>query len=358
MNKLEKGQKISVIIPCYNQGKYIDQAVESILNQSYKNFEIIIINDGSTDKDTNSLLKDYEKPNTKVYHTKNQGLASTRNYGFELSTGDFIQFLDADDFLDEKKFEEHIKEFKEDSSLGVSYTNYKYFYEETKEYSESQMQDKLGEDPFYDFVYKWQRGLSVPIHCGLFRKSIFESSPPFIKGFKAVEDWIMWVSIAKKKTKFKYLNKDFAFYRIQPNNMTRNKDFMLYWVSRAISYIEDNIIEEKDKEIFHSEQQKYLKSLIEVFYLAKFNLMIEECHRTINDKNTLLKDKDKIIEEKNTLLEEVSSVVSDKESLLREKDNLIKGYVDSRSYKIGRLLTAAPRFIGGYLIKKNNDRTN
>ncbi len=106
--------KIFVIIPCYNQGKYLDKAVSSVLDQTYQNFEIIIINDGSTDKFTNDLLKDYIKPKTKVYTTKNQRLSSTRNYGYLLSKGEFIQFLDADDFLEPLKFEEQIESFNKD----------------------------------------------------------------------------------------------------------------------------------------------------------------------------------------------------------------------------------------------------
>ena len=67
---------VSVIIPCYNHGQYLDDAVESVLRQTYEDFEIIVINDGSTDERTNELLKTYEKPKTRVLHTTNQGLAS------------------------------------------------------------------------------------------------------------------------------------------------------------------------------------------------------------------------------------------------------------------------------------------
>ena len=271
--------KISIIIPCYNQGKFLEDAVNSILNQTYQNFEIIIVNDGSTDKYTNDLLKNYSKPKTKVYITKNQGLASTRNYGFKLSNGEFIQFLDADDTLASDKFEKQINIFKEDSSIDVSYTNYSYLYEDTKKHSEPQMKEVLSNNPFDDFVYKWQRGISIPIHCGLFRKSVFNKSGPFISGFKAVEDWIMWVDISSRKCKFLYLDEDLAIYRIQQENMTKDKPFMFYWVTRAISYICQNFISSKEMENFNMEQEKYLTKLVNALF-----------YNDINDKNIELKE--------------------------------------------------------------------
>lgn len=332
MSVKKKEYKISVIIPCYNQGKFVDDAVGSVLKQTYQNFEIIIINDGSTDEFTNNLLKNYNKPNTKVYHTKNQGLASTRNYGFQLSTGDLIQFLDADDFLDERKFETQIKEFQEDNSLDVCYTNYKFFYDESQKYSKAQMQDKLGKNPFDDFVYKWQRGLSIPIHCGLFKKSIFDKSGPFIGGFKAIEDWIMWVAIAKKGCRFKYLDETFAFYRIQSGNMTKNKEFMLYWVARAIAYITDNFMEAEELEKFNSEQEKYLKKLVDSFYISiienEFSIRKEEIF--------------------NTHKEEIKVHLEEKErlnNLLQESESRYHKLITSKTYRFGEKLLWLPRKI-------------
>lgn len=334
MKKENKEYKISIIIPCYNQGKFINEAVESVLKQTYQNFEIIIINDGSNDRFTNNLLRNYNKPKTKIYHTKNQGLANTRNLGFQLSTGDLIQFLDADDFLDKKKFEAQIKEFQKDVSLDISYTDYKYFYDDSKKYSESQMQDKLGKSPFDDFVYKWQRGLSIPIHCGLFKRSVFDKSNPFVGGFKAIEDWIMWVSIAKKDCKFMYLDSPLAFYRIQSGNMTKNKELMFYWVARAISYIADNFIEIEDIEKFNIEQEKYLKNLINTFYISdvesKLSLMEEELTKHLEEEKRL-------------------------NNLLYESELRYNNLITSKTYKFAEKLLWFPNKING-LIRKLKKR--
>ena len=88
--------KISVIIPCYNQGQYVDEAVQSVLAQTYDDFEIIIVNDGSTDEFTNTLLSGYNNQKIKVITTSNQGLSEARNSGIRASAGEHILPPDAD----------------------------------------------------------------------------------------------------------------------------------------------------------------------------------------------------------------------------------------------------------------------
>ena len=91
--------RISVIMPCYNLGAFLDEAVESALAQDHHNLEIIIVNDGSTDPATNRLLADYRRPHTRVLHSENGGPARARNVAIEHATGDYLCALDADDKL-------------------------------------------------------------------------------------------------------------------------------------------------------------------------------------------------------------------------------------------------------------------
>ena len=95
--------KISVIIPVYNTEKYLPRAIESVLNQSFKNFEIIIVDDGSTDN-SGMISDDYsfKYKNIKVIHKENEGLGFARNTGLEYANGDYILFLDSDDYIDEE----------------------------------------------------------------------------------------------------------------------------------------------------------------------------------------------------------------------------------------------------------------
>ena len=124
---------VSVIMPCYNLGQYLDEAVDSVLSQTYQDFEIIIINDGSTDDLTNELLKGYNRPKTSVYHTENQGLPATRNYGIEKATGKYICCLDADDKYHPEFLEKTVRVLDEDEGedCGIVTTNFELFENST-----------------------------------------------------------------------------------------------------------------------------------------------------------------------------------------------------------------------------------
>ena len=103
--------KISIIVPVYNAGNYISTCIDSILNQTYSNFELILINDGSKD-DSLSILKEYEKKDdrVKVIDQKNMGVAKTRNKGIQISNGEYIAFIDNDDEIEEDYLERFMKE--------------------------------------------------------------------------------------------------------------------------------------------------------------------------------------------------------------------------------------------------------
>ena len=94
------GEKISVIVPVYNVEAYLERCVESILHQTYTNFELILINDGSTDS-SGQICDDlaYQYENIKVYHIENAGVSNARNIGIQLATGVWITFVDSDDFV-------------------------------------------------------------------------------------------------------------------------------------------------------------------------------------------------------------------------------------------------------------------
>lgn len=94
--------KISIIIPCYNVQNYIEQCLDSIINQTYSNLEMICINDGSTDN-TLDLLQKYERqdPRIKILNQQNKGLSESRNVGVDAAVGQYIMFVDSDDWIDE-----------------------------------------------------------------------------------------------------------------------------------------------------------------------------------------------------------------------------------------------------------------
>ena len=113
--------KISVIVPVYNVEAYLERCVESILHQTYTNFELILINDGSTDSSgqiCNHLASQYE--NIKVYHIENAGVSNARNMGIQLATGSWVTFIDSDDFVTKGYLEILIGAVDDKESVGFT----------------------------------------------------------------------------------------------------------------------------------------------------------------------------------------------------------------------------------------------
>jgi glycosyltransferase involved in cell wall biosynthesis len=108
--------KVSVIIPLFNSEKYIQQTIESVLQQTYAKIEIIIVDDHSSDSSF-LLAKKYECESVKIYQNPKKGACAARNYGFQHCSGDLIQFLDADDLLDQFKIENQIKSWNGDEKV-------------------------------------------------------------------------------------------------------------------------------------------------------------------------------------------------------------------------------------------------
>src|SRR5262245_46110377 len=112
------GVKVSVIIPCYNLGRYLDEAVESVQKQTFQDFEILVVDDGSTDPDTRSLLEEYERPRLQLVRSENRGLPCARNLGLAHTTGDYVCMLDADDLLEPTCLEKSVAVLDQDPSIA------------------------------------------------------------------------------------------------------------------------------------------------------------------------------------------------------------------------------------------------
>ncbi len=118
-------KKITAIIPTYNSAKYITEAIDSVLNQTYANIEIIVVDDGSTDN-TENILSNYVNKNKIIYvKKKNGGPGSARNLGIKLANGEYIAFLDADDMWEKNKIEKQLS-MALSSSSDLVYTS-RYF---------------------------------------------------------------------------------------------------------------------------------------------------------------------------------------------------------------------------------------
>jgi glycosyltransferase involved in cell wall biosynthesis len=215
--------KISVIVPCYNQADYLHEAVESILDQNYSNWECIIINDGSPDS-TSSVATELQKKDARIlyFEKENGGLSSARNFGIEHATGTYILPLDADDKISSDYINECINSFLQDSSLSVVYCNAEFFGE---------ISGKWNLPPFS----LYQLALDNMIFCtAMFKKSEWSEAGGYDENMKnGMEDWEFWINLLKRGER-KVLKLQFTgfYYRIKTKSMVEtidsNKKRMIY----------------------------------------------------------------------------------------------------------------------------------
>jgi glycosyltransferase involved in cell wall biosynthesis len=179
--------KVTAVIPCYNHGRYLNQSIGSIKKQSYTDWEIIIVNDGSTDEYTNKLLKNYFDPKVKIITTKNQGLPTARNIGIKNSTSEYILTLDADDYFEQTFLEKAVKILNQEKEFGVVTCMIQSFGKNHNIWT------PLGGDV---------KNFLVDNNCGascLFRRQFWLDAGGYFEEFKSgYEDWDFWISGTEK----------------------------------------------------------------------------------------------------------------------------------------------------------------
>lgn len=216
---------VSIIVPCYNQAKFLDEALGSINNQSYKNWECLIINDGSTDNTEKIAVKWKQKDlRYKYFYKNNGGLSSARNFGLLKAKGKYIQFLDSDDCIDDSKIELSIYELNKSTDIGIAITNFNLF---KKQINNVILYGKISVSNlnFETILYKWDDFIVIPIHCGLFEAKLFDDFR-FPENIKAKEDWVMWVYLFSKKIKIVHIDLPLAFYRKHQESMTMTMEIL------------------------------------------------------------------------------------------------------------------------------------
>lgn len=119
---------ISIIMPVYNSEKYVSEAIESVCNQSYKNWELLIVNDGSTDY-TSKIIDDFAKKDSriKVFHRKNEGVSMARNFALNKVCGEYITFIDSDDMYHADRLKRMLQVFEQHENCEIVFSRHKEF---------------------------------------------------------------------------------------------------------------------------------------------------------------------------------------------------------------------------------------
>lgn len=211
--------EVSVIIATYNYGKFILEAIESVFQQTFINWELIIVDDGSADG-TSDIVKPYLSSNkVKYIFQENKGLSIARNVGIKASSGKYIQFLDADDLIHHEKLKIQSQYLENHKEVDVVLSDY-FLFEEKRDkiiFTPPSLKD------IKNIKINILKGNFIVVNSPLSRKKAIEAIGGFDETLKNTEDWDLWLRMISSGMVFGHVNERLAFVRVHPNRMSLNR---------------------------------------------------------------------------------------------------------------------------------------
>ncbi len=205
---MSKEPLVSVMMPTYNNAKYIRQAIESVYAQNYKNIELIVVDDGSTDN-TQKIVKEYN--DIKYFYIEHKGIPFARNTALENSKGEYIAFCDSDDYWLPDKLSTQIQYFKEHSDCQIVFTKYENIIDN----------DKIKKDAITISEKKREILEKRHLPTAMLNKSLFEKYGNFDEDFQTGEDTELIYRFEKNGENLNhFIDKNFYMRRLHGNNIT------------------------------------------------------------------------------------------------------------------------------------------
>lgn len=205
---------ISIIVPCYNQAQYLSECLQSVLEQDYKDWECIIINDGSTD-DTEAVAEYWVALDNRFtyFRKQNSGVSDARNFGIKHAKGEYILPLDGDDKIAPQYIKDSLHVLENQSDTKLVYCN-------TVLFGERNRQIKPTEYKYSELLFN-----NIIFCSAIFRKADFLNTtgynPNMVKG---LEDWDFWLTFLKEQDKVIRLDKYYFYYRIKQSSRSKSID--------------------------------------------------------------------------------------------------------------------------------------
>jgi glycosyltransferase involved in cell wall biosynthesis len=224
---------VSVVIPTYNRARYVEEALTSVLDQTYDRVEIVVVNDGSTD-DTDAVLAQYRQ-RIQYIHQPNRGVAAARNRGLAAARGELVAFLDADDVWLPEKLARQVHCLAQDLTVGLVHTDAMYWQAETG----SQLL-RHAETYYQGHCYaRLFLGNRIVTSSVLLRRECLEKSGIFDEAIRrpTVEDYDLWLRVARVFA-FAYIPEPLVLYRVHPGNASQDHhtlmQYELYVLEKAL----------------------------------------------------------------------------------------------------------------------------
>ena len=255
-----KNSLVSIIITCYNYADFIADAIDSALNQTYKNIEIVIVNDASKDKSSEVIRKYADKYKNIIFfdNTENKGVVYSRNMAIEASRGKYILPLDADDIIDKTYVEKAVNILDTMPEIGIAYCKGRFFGKVNKKW-------KLPKYNKDEFLFE-----NCIFATALFRKEDFLKVGKYKDCMKdSTEDWDLWISFIESGLKPYRIEETLFYYRIH-SGVSRNSQLDQYCSKRTLikNHFETYISSDKFIEkCFSKNKTKKYKKLFNIFLL-------------------------------------------------------------------------------------------
>lgn len=323
--------KLSVIIPVYNVGDLLYRCVESVENQSLENIEIILVNDGSTDDSENICDElSYKNKNIKVIHKVNEGVSVARNLGIQIAKGEYIGFVDSDDYINKDMYLNMYTKAKEYSSdivmcdVNIEYTD-KLVLDTINQLDKSIL---LNKDNIYPELLMEMAGSMCK--CIYRRKVIMENNISCPIGIKLSEDRIFNILAFGYSKKIFYLKEPLYVQKIRQNSATtKYYDDILQMSINSRT----NIFRTLDKAWTNSEEYKriYEKQNLGSIYQCIANEFHKECKKSLYNKYKSIRS---IITDEN-VVEIVNNINENniKTNLIRKKEAMILSLIAFIRYR-------------------------
>lgn len=272
--------KVSIIIPVYNVEEYIDECINSCVNQTYKDIEIICVNDGSSDKSREHVEKFMEKyPNIILVNQENAGVVKARNKGIEVSTGEYIMFVDSDDYIDTNMVEVMIKKLVSSKCDAVKCNidttlQFLQFCKTDKEqiYKGQEYQEYIKDKLFLD------NNIFSAVYNGIYKKELVGNFP---SGFRLGEDVLFNAEYFLKVKSVVLIPDAMYHYRDNPESVTHMPSIKTlvnnlkhfnsyYYVEELLKSIEFDNKEDMLKIVAARNYAAYLRLMFQVYGVANF----------------------------------------------------------------------------------------
>ncbi len=278
---MEKSGLISVIIPVYNVEKYLSECTNSVLAQTYENYEIILVDDGSTDS-SGKICDEYAEKKDKitVIHKANGGLSDARNTGLTLSKGEYIYFLDSDDYIIPEAFEELIESIKKDDSDFVFF-DAKSFEDETKGYDieqryirKNKYKTSKGEKVLFELLNNKEYHSSVPL-CFIKKEFLEKEKLDFFTGI-FYEDTIFTYKLFMSAASVAYCPQPLYHRRYRKASIMTNKKSKSYF---------DSICKVYEDVLSFSKKENKLNSAVAIKYIVRCAFNIFNNYEALSGKD-------------------------------------------------------------------------